>query len=351
MKFNKMFKINVNNEIINFHNMISAKNGVEVYFSQNNKYKILIHPKYKICLFDLVLHDVYIDLSNLLNLKSNSLDKVMEEICNNHNIEIYLDKLNNDYIIYDYNMNLLNNDEITSNAMLNKVYWCINITINDIKFKLYSKYTNNQYELRDTNDDFGITCIIRYENDDFMLYLMRNGLQYKTNLDIKSILELIDLNLNLPIDINDFISKSENNTNSNTNSNNDINKNDFMNVKINKKMLKGVDEVRMHVIINPNTEYFKKKSRYRYYKGIPIIKIKDMSMKNIIKSINKIINDEFIYNSLSELNKDEYYDKCKNKISKFLNVNKYSLVKQGEFYLNIDKLIDKAFVYHTNKLL
>ena len=351
MKFNKIFKINVNNEIINFHNIILVKNNTEAYLSANYKYKILIHPEYKICLFNLMRDDIYIDLTNLLNLKSNSLDKVMEEICNNHNIEIYLNKLNDDYIIYDYNMNLLNNNEITSNHLLNGEYKYINITINDIKFEFYPKYINSQYELIGTNQDFKIGCIIRYENNDFILHLMRNGLQYKTNLNIESILEFIDLNLSLPIDINDFISKSENNINSNTNSNNDINKNDFMNVKINKKMLKGVDEVRMHVIINPNTEYFKKKSKYRYYKGIPIIKNKDMNMKNIINSINKIINDEFIYDKLSDLNKDEYYDNCKNKISDLLNVNKYSLVKQGEFYLNIDKLIDKAFVYHTNKLL
>lgn len=234
MKFNKIFKINVNNEIINFHNIILVKNNTEAYLSANYKYKILIHPEYKICLFNLMRDDIYIDLTNLLNLKSNSLDKVMEEICNNHNIEIYLNKLNDDYIIYDYNMNLLNNNEITSNHLLNGEYKYINITINDIKFEFYPKYINSQYELIGTNQDFKIGCIIRYENNDFILHLMRNGLQYKTNLNIESILEFIDLNLSLPIDINDFISKSENNINSNTNSNNDINKNDFMNVKINK---------------------------------------------------------------------------------------------------------------------
>ena len=342
MEIKKTYEIEVNKRKLLFQKETRINDNTEIYFSID--YKIFIHPKRKICLLNIYIFDLYIDLNHLLKLKATTLDEIMEEICNNHKIEIYFDDIDK-YKVYDYNMNILNfKSKRRKNTELSFRY--INIYLNKVLFELDRINRKNLVTLEGYNKELDIFIRIESETDKSILNIIRKDLIYKGTLDFK-IDQLHNKEINLEdFDFKDFMEKSDNKKIKYQKDNN------FININVNKKMLEdNIDRIILRLDVKPNIDNKRRRSKYTYYKGIPILNSKNMNIEDIINSINKIIKNEFIYKSISEINKQNYYDACRNKIFKFLNVNKYKLTKQAEFYANIDKLIDDNFICYINKLL
>lgn len=318
-----------------------------IFIYSYNEISIYIHPINSTPVIHFNNIDILIKISDIIKIPDISdIDIIMSHLVNN---EINISKtLFLNYKKYDTNLKIIHPD---------KFHKIMSI------FTLYSIYINNEKVNLTINIEPNFEYLVgKIRNTDYIVFLIFKNNELFLEIKDDKHMDVYSRKIKGYSSLDDYINNSKEgdrkffirklkNLNSNQGLSN--NKGDII---ISKVIIENKDILVHNTLkIESKKKRNNKKIKYNYYDyfGIPIYARNDLEFDNIINNINDILDKEFTFKDVSDINKEKYFNKCILHISKLIKLNSkaYSIKDKNQFNENIENIIDKYFIDKVDNLL
>lgn len=342
---NKVVSILVNGRPMRFKKSYNFTHNVFMYTC--NQISIYIHPKNNTPVVHYSDFNILIKMSDMFKIPDISdIDIIMNHLVNN---EINISKtLFLSYKKYDTNLKIIHHDKFHK---IMSIFTLYSIYINNEKVNLaISIEPNFEYLIGKIKNTKYIVFLICKQNELFLEIKDNNHVDVYSR-KIKGYSSLDDYINNSKEGDRKFFIRKLKNLNSNQGLSN--NKGDII---ISKVIIENKDILVHNTLkIEAKKKRNNRKIKYNYYDylGIPIYARNDLEFDNIINNINDILDKEFTFKDVSDINKEKYFNKCILHISKLIKLNSktYSIKDKNQFNENIENIINKHFIIKVDNLI